>query len=321
MLKNSFLLTLFLFSIQPVSVDGSFQAPDFYTKKSFYHFPFMEEIISYFNFFMESDDIKIENAQALLEAFSVYRQDFSLVSRLGEQETALISNLKKLNISLDNISESFDDDLERVSFSLSSMRNSLWWRSLYFKRWYVDQNIAILENELYQSLLKVENLSSYFSKHSDFIYGHQLMNFYNAISQDSEDVESFALGFMIQSKYPLIDYVLKAKKDCRWIDQLSVTPSKLVAYPQMIVAIKQYKKIILNSIKKIMASTSYKDEVAQKQHNEHQAALLVIQQAKAAAHSQRAEAARLQALAAIEENKIRQNYYNRSSESDSDRTD
>lgn len=261
----------------------------------------------YCGFFRESDDQKIDKATALLTMLSVYQNSFETKLSGGNQETLILACLEKLGFTPEDIDTEFYDRLYQERDTLRVLRNNLWWRGLWFKRWYVNPQIHALEKELSIYLSTSKSLCDFFGKHRQYVNGYQIKNFYknNLFFLDTDQLEVRIFGQMVHENYPLHAYIEKAQEDIAWIKRARLSASLLAAYPTMVQEVCGVCDKIIESIQAIVVTSSYKTEVDRKKSDEQHAALLQVQMAKAQAQKLQAEAALMQAKAAFESNHIR----------------
>lgn len=254
---------------------------------------------TYWYFFRETDEQKIDKAYALMSALSPYENEF--VTKTGRGDTELVLNecLAQFGITVDEISDDFLQTLDFEVRALKKLRNNLWWRSLRIKSWYVDPEVSVCEHKLYTYWCNGYYVLKFFQKHRTFFEGYQLRNFYkNLPIKKVENLKNWVLGAMCEYMYPLQEYVAMAKKDLRWVKRLHVQSGIMALYPVMVRSVIELTQSIEKSIMHIVALEEYQAEVAAKQKHYEQLAFIQAEQAKADAAREHAEAMKEQADAA-----------------------
>ena len=240
---------------------------------------------------------KARHVKMQLDTLVKYGQNFNLYDDYSEQ--AVINNLYKLGVRLDQIDANFYSNLVQDNKTLSDAGYSIWWHGL--------KNLEDQKN-LYLSNSK--KLISYFNRHQDFIYGYQIINFYDKLPLYAQDVPAWARHQYSGKQYPLISFMQDVKIDKQQLMNLQRYAGQYIAQKACTT-----QRMLDNVIHILYNSYAYQQEVDQKRQDE-----LLIEYNRV--ERELLEIARKQARALDEANRLaaernriewerNQNYHNR----------
>ena len=222
---------------------------------------------------------KARQVKSQLDALAKYGQSFNVYDDYCEQ--AIINNLYKLGIRLDQIDSNFYSKLAQDNKILSDAGYTIWWNS--FK---------CLEDQKNLYLANSKKLINYFNRHQDFITGCQIINYYDKLPLYAYDLPAWAFNQYRDKQYPLLAFMQGVK-----IDKQQLT--HLQRYSGQYISQKAYatQRMIDNVIDILYNSYAYQQEVGQKKQDELLEEYNRIEQ-------ERLEIARKQARALEEANRL-----------------
>jgi len=193
---------------------------------------------------------KARQVKMQLDKLAKYGQNFNLYDDYSEQ--AVINNLYRLGIRLDQIDGNFYTKLAQDNKALSDAGYSIWWHGL--------KNLEDQKN-LYLSNSK--KLISYFNRHQDFIYGCQIINFYNKLPLYAHEVPVWARNQYLGKQYPLIACMQDIKIDKQHLMSLQRYSGQYIAQKACAT-----QRMLDNVIDILYNSYAYQQEVDQKRQDE-----------------------------------------------------
>ncbi len=193
---------------------------------------------------------KARKIKSQLDGLVKYGQNFDVYDDCSEQ--AIINNLYKLGIRLDQIDSSFYSKLEQEYKTFSDAGYSIWWHG--FKS---------LENQKNLYLSNSKKLIKYFNRHQDFIYACQIINFYDNLPLYACDVPGWVRKQYCNKQYPLISFLQKVRVDKQKFMCLK-------SYHGQYIVQKAFatERMLDNVIDLLYNSNAYQQEVVQKRQDE-----------------------------------------------------
>lgn len=208
----------------------------------------------------ETVEERIANARQKLATMPEYENQFDTSIIFGEKETQIKSNLKNLNIDMNNLGSAFD---QKLRDDLATIKNT--YANLWYKSFYGGCEIAELTRKVYQIQIKIESLLKYIQGHYTFTRGHKIIQESDLLIsrnpfKNTDEIVKIARSYDTKSAIPLYKYVKKIQQDLDCITFLTTEKNGLRDYPELSAMIAQYQPTLVEIKAIITAMEDYKQE-------------------------------------------------------------